>query len=79
VNVESNARSAEELMRFYSSFLVRCWFTEDALGGDRPVLQIEHIQSGGHTRVASLTEAEEWILAAAEANRNKAVPEEEEK
>ena len=66
-------------MRLYSSFLVRCWFSEDALRGDKPVLQIEHIQSGGQTRVTSLTEAEEWILATAEANRNKGVPEEEEK
>ena len=56
-------------MRFYSSFLIRCWLTRDASQGERPVLQVEHIQTGTSTRAASLAEAETWIFEACRAVR----------
>jgi hypothetical protein len=43
----------------YSSFLIRCW----RLSGDERRIAIEHIQSGGRTRVASLAAAVDWISA----------------
>ena len=49
-------------MKQYSSFLVRCWLIEDSQQGERVVIGVEHIQTGGHRRVASLPEAEEWML-----------------
>ncbi|MDQ3755255.1 MAG: hypothetical protein M3371_11055 [Acidobacteriota bacterium] len=51
-------------MKCYSSFLIRCWLIEDTQQGEKKVIDVEHIQSGGHTRVASLTEAEEWMFEA---------------
>ena len=49
-------------MKLYSSFLIRCWLIEDSERGERTVIDVEHIQTGGHRRVASLHEAEEWML-----------------
>jgi hypothetical protein len=51
-------------MKLYSSFLIRCWLINDSTLGERSVIDIEHIQTGGHTRAASLAEAEEWIFEA---------------
>lgn len=50
-------------MKFYRSFLIRCWLIEDALQVEKRVIDIEHIQSGDHTRVADMTEAEEWMFS----------------
>jgi hypothetical protein len=54
-------------MKLYSSFLIRCWLIQDSSQGERSVIDIEHIQSGGHIRAATLSEAENWILEACRA------------
>ena len=52
-------------MKLYNSFLVRCWLILDSPEKEgRVVLNVEHIQTGGHIRVANLTEAETWMLGA---------------
>jgi hypothetical protein len=51
-------------MKLYSSFLIRCWLIQDTPHEERSVIDIEHIQTGHHTRAASLTEAETWMLEA---------------
>ena len=61
----------ENVMRAYSSFLVRCWLTEDSSQGEHSVLQIEHIQTGASVKAASLTEVEPWILEACRAAKSK--------
>ena len=66
-------------MRVYSSFLVRCWITEDESQGEQSVLQIEHIQTGASVRAATLTEVEPWILAACRNARAAEVSKEAEK
>ena len=66
-------------MRVYSSFLVRCWITEDESQGEQSVLQIEHIQTGASVRAATLTEVEPWILAACRNARAVEVSKEAEK
>lgn len=66
-------------MRLYSSFLVRCWLTEDALEGNHSVLQVEHIQTGASTRAQNLAEIEPWIFEACRASKSgvEAAPDEE--
>jgi len=44
-------------MRHYSAFLVRHW----SLAGGAARIEVQHIQSGEYTTVASLQEAAEWI------------------
>ena len=56
-------------MKLYSSFLFRCWLIHDPAHDERPVIDIEHIQTGSHTRAASLTEAEAWMFEACRAMR----------
>ena len=51
-------------MRLYSSFLLRCWLTDDGLQVRQSVLQVEHIQTGASTRAESLSEVEPWIFDA---------------
>jgi hypothetical protein len=51
-------------MKLYSSFLIRCWLIEDSQRGERKIIDVEHIQSGGRTRARSLTEAEGWMFEA---------------
>ena len=51
-------------MKLYSSFLIRCWLINDPAQGERSVIDVEHIQSGGHTRAATLAEAERWMFDA---------------
>ena len=58
-------------MRLYSSFLVRCWLTEDALEGKHLVLQIEHIQTGASTRAQTFAEVEPWIFETCRASKSK--------
>jgi hypothetical protein len=50
------------MVRRYGSFLVRCW----RLDADERRIEIEHVQSGGRTRVATLAAALDWIAAASE-------------
>jgi hypothetical protein len=45
------------MARLYCSFLIRCRRLER---GERRI-EVRHIQSGGHTRVASLVEGMEWM------------------
>ncbi len=45
--------------RVYSSYLIRCWRLVDGAGR----VEVEHIQSGQRTRVASLGAALRWIEA----------------
>jgi hypothetical protein len=56
-------------MKLYSSFLIRCWLISDLAEGERPVIEVEHIQTGGHTRAASLAEAELWMFEACRTTR----------
>jgi hypothetical protein len=51
-------------MKCYSSFLIRCWLIEDDQHAEKKIIDVERIQGGGRTRVASLTEAEEWMFEA---------------
>jgi len=57
-------------MRLYSSFLVRCWLTEDGLEGKQSVLQVEHIQTGASTRAQNFAEIEPWIFEACRASKS---------
>ena len=47
------------MARHYDSFVLRCW----RLGGDEWRIELEHLQSGGRTRVATLAAAHDWISA----------------
>jgi hypothetical protein len=49
-------------MRVYSSFLIRCWLTDDPSQERKSVLQVEHIQTGASARAETLSEIEPWIL-----------------
>ena len=49
-------------MKLYSSFLIRCWLIADPSHDERSVIDVEHIQTGGHRRAASLAEIEEWMF-----------------
>jgi hypothetical protein len=55
----------------YSSFLVRCWLTEDALQGKQSVLQVEHIQTGASTRAQSFAEVEPWIFETCRSSKSR--------
>lgn len=55
-------------MKVYNSFLVRCWPIRDA-GGERNVLDVEHIQTGEHRRSSSLADVETWMRDAAQCRR----------
>jgi hypothetical protein len=63
-------------MKLYSSFLIRCWLIHDSTQDERPVIDVEHIQTGGHVRVASLAEADKWMFEVCRTMRApaKAVP-----
>jgi len=49
-------------MRTYNSFLVRCWLIRDRPEEERAVIDVEHIQTGGRMRAASLDEIQQWVL-----------------
>jgi hypothetical protein len=51
-------------MKLYSSFLIRCWLIRDSPVEERFVIDVEHIQTGGHQRAASLLEVETWMMEA---------------
>jgi hypothetical protein len=50
------------MVRRYGSFLVRCW----RLDADERRIEIEHLQSGGRMRVATLAAALDWIAGCCE-------------
>ena len=50
--VPATAVRMGKAMKFYSSFLIRCWLIENAQRGEKKIIDVEHIQRGGHTRVA---------------------------
>jgi hypothetical protein len=65
-------------MKCYRSFLIRCWVIEDPPRSEKKIIDVEHIQSGDRTRVAEMSDAEEWMFAvtrkataASKAARNK--------
>jgi hypothetical protein len=45
------------MARRYDSFVLRCW----RLSGEERRVEVEHLQSGGRTRVTALAAAVEWI------------------
>jgi hypothetical protein len=45
------------MARRYDSFVLRCWRLSD----DQGRIEVEHLQSGGRTRVAALAAAFDWI------------------
>jgi hypothetical protein len=45
------------MARRYDSFVIRCWRVSD----DQRRIEVEHLQSGGRTRVSALTAAVDWI------------------
>ena len=49
------------MARRYTSFVVRCWRLEAAARR----IEIEHVQSGARTRVASVADALAWMEARA--------------
>ncbi len=55
-------------MKSYNSFLIRCWLihleSKNRLEfeDDKCVIDIQHMQSGGHKRAATLTEIQEWMM-----------------
>jgi len=51
------------VMKCYRSFLIRCWVIEDLPLSEKKIIDVEHIQSGERTRVAEMSEAEEWMFA----------------
>lgn len=57
-------------MKCYRSFLIRCWLIEDSQQLEKKVIDVEHIQSGDHTRVGDLIEAEEWMFAVSRSGPN---------
>ena len=64
-------------MRLYNSFLVRCWLIRDSPERERVAVDVEHIQTGGHMRAASLDEMQEWVLTSCRGPRpGSASPEE---
>ena len=64
-------------MKFYNSFLVRCWPIRDSPEGERVVVEVEHIQTGGRMRAASLDEIQPWVLTSCRAARPEDAPPEE--
>ena len=49
-------------MKFYGSFLCRCWVIHEESQDVRTVFKIEHIQTGAQRRVADFAEAEQWMV-----------------
>ena len=45
------------MARRYDSFVIRCWRVSD----DQRRIEVEHLQSGGRTRVLALAAAVDWI------------------
>ena len=45
------------MVKRYASFVVRCW----QVGGGERRIEIEHVQSGTHTRVLSMAAAMAWM------------------
>ena len=57
-------------MKTYSSFLIRCWLICEPPLEERSIIEVEHIQTGVHTRAASLIEVEEWMLESCRSTRS---------
>ena len=53
---------AEDAMKIYNSFLIRCWWLRDAAEGERVLFDVVHIQSGAQLRTGTLAEANAWML-----------------
>ena len=59
-------------MRLYSSFLIRCWLTDEPGQDKQSIMQVEHIQTGASARAQSLSEIEPWIFDACRGLKNTA-------
>lgn len=60
-------------MKFYGSFLVRCWMIRDPDSddsGEKFVFDIEHIQKGEHLRSAHAEQTIEWMMSALRAEQS---------
>ncbi|HMX26095.1 MAG TPA: hypothetical protein PKC13_10870 [Blastocatellia bacterium] len=57
-------------MKFYGSFLIRCWMIRNEENDLRTVFDVEYIQRGEHLRVSELDEANQWILQTLQADLN---------
>jgi len=66
-----------EAMKLYNSFLVRCWLIRGPSEEERVVIDVEHIQTGGRLRAASLDEMREWVLTSCRAAPPTDAPREE--
>lgn len=60
----NEAEALKNIMRVYSSFLIRCWLTDDPSQEKQSLLQVEHIQTGASTRAEKFSEIEPWIFEA---------------
>lgn len=55
-------------MKFYGSFLIRCWFHPGDEGQRQIVFDVEHIQHGERLRFGNSEEAWQWMMKALESN-----------
>ena len=49
-------------MKFYNSFLIRCWMVRGESQEEHSVFNIRHIQSDEQARTYSLSEAQKWMM-----------------
>lgn len=57
-------------MKFYGSFLIRCWVHPGDEGQRQIVFDVEHIQKGERLRFGNPNEAWQWMVIALESNRS---------
>lgn len=62
-------------MKFYGSFLCRCWVIREGSRDVRTVVKIEHIQTGALTQAAGFAQAERWMVEQCGRRRAAAPPE----
>src|SRR5947209_11946562 len=55
----STYADARQITRRYHSFVVRCW----RVAGQQERVDVEHLQSGGRTRVLTFSDAAAWMSA----------------
>ncbi|MCA1616663.1 MAG: hypothetical protein LC800_21750 [Acidobacteria bacterium] len=64
-------------MKFYNSFLIRCWSIATPTDGERAVYDIEHFQTGERNRADTLAQIQQWITDACQCARpERAAPQE---
>jgi hypothetical protein len=55
------------MAKIYNSFLIRYWLTPNHMAGPQALLDIEHIQTGEHTRITNPVEAAQVMTDACRA------------